>query len=209
MKDYTIRQLHECDAEKFCELIIDMYGHLDNPEWFSPMPFDIDSVKGMINNPRFYIIGLLDSDRLVGVSSLDYKCGKLIGKIDFPPDCDVAKLVEIGFNIVHSDYRGNGLMKILLDAVIWHATLLGYTWIFAKVHNDNIASYRSIESRGLTKYCSYLKPIDKVEFENLAKQLFFSKIGRANAMQILKKYNNEPQIITTYNIYIKKINSIK
>ena len=78
MKDYTIRQLHECDAEKFCELIIDMYGHLDNPEWFSPMPFYIDSVKGMINNPRFYIIGLWDSDRLVGVSSLDYKCGKLI-----------------------------------------------------------------------------------------------------------------------------------
>ena len=40
------------------------------------------------NNPRFYIIGVFDEENLCAVSSLDYKCGKLIGKVEFPKECN-------------------------------------------------------------------------------------------------------------------------
>lgn len=66
------------------------------------MPYDLENVTGMIENPRFYIIGAFINSKLAGISSLDYKCGKLIGKINFPEGCNTEKLVEIGFNIVHS-----------------------------------------------------------------------------------------------------------
>lgn len=36
----------------------------------------------MIENPRFYIVGAFIRNKLIVVSSLDYTCGKPIGKID-------------------------------------------------------------------------------------------------------------------------------
>ena len=67
-----IRQLTLEDANEFRELIIDMYSDLENLEWFSPMPSDIENVKGMIAHPRFYIIGYFEDGVLKGVGSLDY-----------------------------------------------------------------------------------------------------------------------------------------
>ena len=78
----VIRQLQTKDAKQFSKLMINMYEHLHNLEWFTPMPYDIKNVVGMIENPRFYIVGAFIRNKLIGVSSLDYKCGKLIGKID-------------------------------------------------------------------------------------------------------------------------------
>ena len=108
-----IRQLNIDDTQSFCNLIVNMYSDLENLEWFSPMPFDIESVKGMLEKPRFYIIGYFENNDLCGVGSLDYKCGKLIGKIDLPDECDTNKLVEFGFHMVGSKYRGKGIMKEL------------------------------------------------------------------------------------------------
>ena len=50
-----IRQLEKTDAKAFSALIVDMYAHLENLEWFSPMPYDKESVETMIEKPRFYI----------------------------------------------------------------------------------------------------------------------------------------------------------
>ena len=97
-----IKQLTTQNTKQFCDLILNMYSNLENLEWFSPMPFDFDNVKSMIENPRFFIVGWFENDVLCGVSSLDYKCGKLIGKVDFPKNCNTDKLVEIGFTMVHS-----------------------------------------------------------------------------------------------------------
>lgn len=106
-----IRELNENDAKQFADLIVDMYSNLENLECFTAMPYDLENVSGMIKTPRFYIIGAFVDNILVGISSLDYKCGKLIGKINFPEDCNTEKLVEVGFNIVHSGYRGRKIMQ--------------------------------------------------------------------------------------------------
>ena len=48
----------------------------------------LEYYKSIIENPRFYIIGAFENDELIAVTSIDFKCGKLIGKIDFPAECD-------------------------------------------------------------------------------------------------------------------------
>ena len=172
-----IRKLTVDDTKMFSELILDMYSNLNNLEWFSPMPFDYDNVRGMIENPRFYIIGYFDGNTLCGVGSLDYKCGKLIGKIDFPADCNVEKLVELGFHIVHSKYRGNGIMKEMVKYLLNKIKEDGLEWAFGKVHKDNFASSKSLIKNGFEIFSDYRKPVKKEDFISLSSQPFFSKTG--------------------------------
>ncbi|MBQ9791520.1 MAG: GNAT family N-acetyltransferase [Clostridia bacterium] len=201
-----IRQLRVEDTKAFCELIVDMYGHLENLEWFSPMPYDYDNVKSMIENDRFYIIGCFDGDTLCAVSSLDYKCGKLIGKIDFPKECNLDSIVEIGFNMVHSNYRGKGLMKLMVANLLDKIEIDGFMWAFSKAHKDNFASLKSLQKNGFEKRLDYQKPVKRNEFEELSSQDFFSENGKKNAKITLSKLKDtDDTIIVDYNILIKKV----
>lgn len=199
-----IKKLTKSDVNGFCDLIVDMYSHLENLEWFSPMPYDYDNVLGMIENPRFYIIGVFDGDKLIAVSSFDYKCGKLIGKINFPPDCDTTKLVEIGFTMVHSNYRGQGIMKLMVKHLLEVALKQNFKWVFGKVHINNFASSKSLMANGFTKWITYQKEVNKSDFISLSSKEFFSEIGKQNALITLKNCTGE-NIIVYYDIIIKKL----
>ena len=200
-----IRQLEKIDAKAFSALIVDMYAHLENLEWFSPMPYDEETVAEIIEKPRFYILGAFENNELCGVTSLDYKCGKLIGKIDFPPDCNTDKLVEIGFNIVHSKHRGKGIMKLLVSHLLEKIVADGFVWAFAKVHKDNFASSKSLIKNGFEIFNGYSKPVSKEEFAALSSQPFFSVEGKVKAESTLNKFKNEDEIIVDYNILTKKL----
>ena len=199
------RKLEEKDVKQFSNLIVNMYSGLENLEWFTPMPFDEENVLSMIQKPRFYILGAFEGEKLVGVSSLDYKCGKILGKIDFPIDCNTEKLVEIGFNLVHLDYRGNKIMQKLMQELIEKLKKDGYEWVFVKVHKDNIASNKSCYNLGFKVWKEYKKPVNKEDFKNLANQPFFSKVGKINAEKTLSKFENEDEIVVDYNILIRKV----
>lgn len=205
-ENLTIRKLKTKDTQKFCDLIVDMYSHLENLEWFTPMPYDYESVKSMIENPRFYIIGTFKNNTLCGVSSLDYKCGKLIGKVDFPASCNTQKLVEIGFNIVGSKYRGKGLMKTMVSYLVDKLKTDNFEWVFAKVHKDNFASSKSILNNNFYKFSSYKKAVKIKDFKALSNQPFFSKIGKENAIKTLSKYPKKAtEIVVDYDLFIKQI----
>lgn len=201
-----IKQLTNEHIEQFSNLIVDMYSNLENLEWFSPMPFDHENVKGMINHPRFYIVGYFDGDTLCAVGSLDYKCGKLIGKIDFPENCNTEKLVELGFHIVHSKYRGNGIMKKLVSHLLEKIKNDGFEWAFGKVHKDNFASSKSFVKNNFYKYCDYLKPVKIDEFKSLSNEPFFSQVGKINAEKTLSNYSDaDTEIIVNYDIWLKQL----
>ncbi len=201
-----IKELKECHAQQFADLIVDMYGHLENLEWFSPMPYDIENVKAIINNPRFYIVGYFEGDILCAVSSFDYKCGKLIGKIDFPKECNTDKLVEFGFTMVHSKYQGNGIMKKLVAFLIEKAKAEGLEWAFGKVHKDNARSFKSLMHNGFEKYNEYRKKVNIEDFKSLSSQPFFSSTGKENAKKTLSAYTDkDTEIIVDYNIFMKKL----
>jgi GNAT superfamily N-acetyltransferase len=142
---------------------------------------------------------------LVGVGSLDYKCGKLIGKIDFGSECDTSKLVELSFGIVHSGYRGKGIMKSLLSTLLEKIKNDGFEWAFAKIHKDNIASNKASMSNGLSVLCSYSKPVKKEDFIYLSSQSFFSEAGKEKAKSTLEKFKDSENIIVDYNILMKRI----
>ena len=201
-----IRQITAEDTQQFCDLIVNMYSHLENLEWFSPMPFDYESVLGMIENPRFYIVGYFENEELCGVGSLDYKCGKLIGKIDFPKECDTNKLVEIGFHIVHTQWRGRGIMKELISHLLEYASGQGLEWIFGKVHENNLASSKSLTKCGFTYFNDFKKPVKMKDFVSLSSEKFFSKVGKENALKTLRKYNKDDnEIIVNYHILCRKL----
>ena len=201
-----IRQLNTSDTQNFCNLIIDMYGHLENLEWFTPMPYDFDNVKKMIENERFYIIGYFLEGVLCGVSSLDYKCGKIADKLNFPKEVNINNLVEIGFNIVHSFYRGKGIMKEMVSFLLNKIKQDKFEWCFAKVHKDNLASSKSILNNNFNFCTNYLKPIKISDFLSLSNQPFFSKLGKQNAEKTLSNYSkDDTEIIVNYNIYVKKL----
>ena len=202
----NFRQLTVLDTQKFCDLIIDMYAHLENLEWFTPMPFDYQSVKGMIEKPRFYIIGAFEGDKLCGVSSLDYKCGKLIGVINFPAECNTDKLVEIAFTMVHSSCRGKGLMKQMINFLLEKIKNDGFEWAFSKVHQNNIASLKSLFHNNFEVFSNYTKPVNKDDFISLSSQDFFSPQGKENAIQTLSKYGlDDDKIFVDYYMLIKKL----
>ena len=199
-----IKQINTKHTQEFCNLIIDMYSHLQNLEWFTPMPFDFESVKSIIENDRFFIIGIFENNTLCAVSSLDYKCGKLIGKIDLPKDCNLNNTVEIAFNIVHSKYQGNGLMKIMVKYLLEKIYKDGYKYALSKAHKNNIASYKSLLKNDFKLYSTYKKEVDINDFKSLSNQTFFSKTGKENAKRTLTNYSNKDKnIVTDYNIYIK------
>ena len=201
-----IRQLVDKDMPQFRDLIVNMYSNLENLEWFSPMPYDEENVLGMINHPRFYIVGAFEGEKLVGVSSLDYKCGKLIGKVDFPAECDTTSLVEMAFNMVHSDYRGRGIMKAMINHLLDKIVADGFKWAFSKVHKDNFASSKSLEHNGFKIFADYKKGVDMVDFVSLSSADFFSPKGKENARVTLSKYSpDDEKIIVDYNLLIKKL----
>ena len=201
-----IRQLTTNDVPAFCGLILNMYSHLENLEWFTPMPFDEENVKTMIEKPRFYIVGCFDDDVLCGVSSLDYKCGKLTNVINFPSECDTNKLVEIAFNMVHSDYQGNGIMKTMVSYLINKIKQNGFEWAMSKAHKNNLASLKSLQKNGFEKFCDYNKQVEIDSFKDLANQPFFSKSGKENAKRTLSKYEKDAtHIVVDYDILLKKL----
>lgn len=200
-----IRQLNEKDTQDFCNLIVNMYANIENLEWFSPMPYDYENVKSIIQNPRFFVIGVFKNNSLCAVSSFDYKCGKLIGKINFPSNCNTEKLVEIGFTMVHSKFKGQGIMKKMVEYLLNKAKQDGFEWIFGKVHKDNFASSKSLLFNDFYIFDSYKKPVDKKDFISLSRQDFFSEVGKINAEKTLSKFKQENEIWVDYNILIKSL----
>ena len=85
-----IRQLNVDDTQSFCNLIVNMYSDLENLEWFSPMPYDFNNVKSMIENPRFYIIGVFMSFRtrrvifMTPLYRISYKIAIISADIQIP-----------------------------------------------------------------------------------------------------------------------------
>lgn len=199
------RQLEIKDAIDFSNLIVNMYSNLENLEWFSPMPYDFENVKSMIENPRFFILGAFKDNKLCAVNSLDYKCGKLVGKIDFPEDCNTDKLVEFGFGMVHSAFRGQGIMKQMVNKLIEKVKQDGFEWCFGKVNQNNIASLKSIIHNGFYVFNEYKKPVKKEDFIFLSSQEFFSKTGKENAKKTLEKFKDQNEIIANYYILMKKL----
>lgn len=197
------RQLSIKDTKSFAALIQNMYKHLNNLEWFSPMPFDEENVKGIIENPRFFVLGAYENDELCAVSSFDFKCGKLIGQSCMPSYCTLENTAEIGFTMVKSNFKGRGIMKQLIKELEGAALRFNKKYLFGKVHIDNLASYKSFLGCGFSEFSKYDKAVHRDEFESFLSSGLLMPSTITKAKETLKR--NADDIIVKYAILIKEI----
>ncbi len=197
------RTLKTEDAKEFSALIQNMYNNLENLEWFSPMPYDEENVRAMIENPRFFILGAFEGNELCAVSSFDFKCGKLIGQNCMPTYCTLDNTAEIGFTMVKSNFKGQGIMKRLIKELERCALTFGKQYLFGKVHIDNLASYKSFLSCGFSEFSRYSKSVQREDFEKFLPSKLLSPSTYKKAEETLKK--NAADIVVCYAILIKKL----
>ena len=197
------RKLTEEDAPQMVTLIVDMYKHLDNLEWFSPMPYDEEGVRAILTNPRFFILGAMESGKLCALSSFDFKCGKLIGQSCMPQYCSLDNTAEIGFTMVHSNYKGQGIMKMLLNKLQDFAPLFNKKYLFGKVHIDNIASYKSFTHCGWAEFSRFDKSVKREEFQSFLSSGLLKPSTLEKAKASLNKNNDD--IIVKYAILLKEL----
>ena len=115
------------------------------------------------------------------------------------------KMVEIAFTMVHSNYRGNGIMKTLVNKLIAEAKSQNFEWVFGKVHKDNFASSRSLINNAFYKHCDYKK---LVKIETIKTLLSFNVLSNKATRKIedkLKLQSNETFIQVDYQILLKKL----
>lgn len=198
-------QLGKDDYNELINLIIDMYSHIDNIEYIKILPIDKLSVQNILTNSRYYVLGAWEKKQLVAVSCLDYQCGKLLDKIDFSKYCDTKNLVEVGFTMVHSNFRGRGIMKELLQNLNMKAREGNFTHTFSEVHNYNFASIYSFLHTDYKIICKFKKEFDKSEFEYISNLECLHPNTRKMAKITLSKYNNSEKVIAPYSIVLKKI----
>ena len=197
------RQLIEEDAKEMSLLILDMYRHLENLEWFSPMPYDEKSIKEILANPRFFVLGVFENGKLCALSSFDFKCGKLIGQNCMPLYCSIDNTVEIGFTMVHSNYRGHGIMKKLLQHLEEQALHFNKKYVFGKVHIENMASYKSFIDCGWAEFSRYDKNVKRADFQSFLSSGLLKPSTLEKAKISLNKNSND--IIVKYAILLKKL----
>lgn len=193
--NFTIRELIESDCNEFSNLVKNMYFSLNNPLWFTPMPYTSEDLKEIINYQGFYIIGIFDQNKLIGISSFDYD-GKLYELVSL----DNKDTIEIAFNIVHSEYRGNGLMKTMINYLLEKGKKDGYKHFIARVHEDNKSSSKSLERLGFKLVKEYFKESKKKKFYKLIESDVLNKDASIELEKNLK--GEEEKIKIPYGIYL-------
>ena len=148
------RKISQSDAVQLSLLIKEMNDNLVDKSWFLTMESDLESVKKMIDKERFYILGAFNGEELAGITSLDYKNGKLPEKYEFPDWCNISEMVEVAFTIVALKYRGQGLMFKLLQEIEKIAIDQGFKFACCTVHNDNYPSKKNLIKDGFEYYKS-------------------------------------------------------
>lgn len=120
---------------------------LVNPEWYIPMSeynvthlFDGDS--------GFIVYGALVDGMLAGVTLIDTEQSEFCDLCDAIGLPDSAKIGELGACMVLPEYRGKNLMYLMNSQLISKAAELGFDYLVASAHPDNVASNTSLKKVG-------------------------------------------------------------
>ncbi len=142
-----IQQLSHNHLKDLKQIIDIALKNITNPKWFIPLdPSNIDNIFDL-NICNIY--GIFDNDKLLAISGLfwdesDYQDIKQLLNIQN------AKVAEIAECITIPQARGNNYMLKLNQLLVQKAKELGYQYLIATAHPDNIASNKSLQNLGMT-----------------------------------------------------------
>lgn len=201
----TIRELTENDAKVFGNLIIDMYQHIDDIEGFVPIPYDNLNIRCMLTNSRYYFLGAFEDNMLIGVACLDYLCSELLEEIGLQERFKFEKIIELNFVVVHSDYRGKGVMRELYKHVLAKANSEHFSIIFGKANKFNFATISSYLHSEFSRLFDYEQKINKEDFKFIANSSFLKPHAKYSALNTLKRFEHQKFITLKFSILIKHL----
>lgn len=143
-----IRKGTQADTENFIELLQFTWKRMDHPDWL--YLDDPSEVREMMSNGTMKLWVAMDGERLAaafdilipGLDSFNY--GYDLG---FSKEA-LLRTVNMDTIVVHPDYRGQGLQRLLMkEAELW-AVAQGYQTLMCTVHPDNSFSLNNMLKLG-------------------------------------------------------------
>ena len=200
-----IRELTEYDAKLFGDLIIDMYQHTNDIEGFVPIPYDNLNIRCMLTNSRYYFLGAFEGELLIGIACLDYLCSDLLDEIGLQKRFQFEKIIELNFVVVHSNFRGKGIMKELYKNILEKVNAEHFSIIFGKANKFNFATISSYLHSEFSRLFDYEQKINKEDFKFIANSNFLKAHAKYSALNTLKRFEHEKFITLKYSILIKHL----
>ncbi len=161
-----IQQLSNKHLESLKQIINIALKNIQDPNWF--IPLDPDNIDKIFDLNICAIYGIFDNDKLLAISGLfwdesDYH--------DIKKTLNISdkKVVEIAECITLPEARGNNYMLTLNKLLLQKAKEMGYQYIIATAHPDNIASNKSLTKLGMTtsnqilRYDKYLRNVYSIK----------------------------------------------
>jgi ribosomal protein S18 acetylase RimI-like enzyme len=141
----TIRNLEPQDAQDFKNLRI--YAMNESPRAFGSSVIDeeqrsIESIKTMFSSQPSFTLGVFDADKLIGLARCE--CSN---RLKTKHKADIFSV------FIHSDYRGQGLSRRLLEQLILQAkTIDGLETLLLAVSKHNAPALTLYQSLGFLEW---------------------------------------------------------
>ena len=143
-----IRRGTQEDTESFIDLLQCAWKQMKNPEWL--YLDDPEEVRAMMRDGTMKLWVAMDDGRMAaafdilipGLDSFNYGYD-----LEFS-EAELLQTVNMDTIVVHPDYRGQGLQRILMkEAELW-AVEQGYQTMMCTVHPDNCFSLNNMLKLG-------------------------------------------------------------
>jgi len=156
----TVEILDGKSLKKIVELEKNIVENLPSRDLFQD---DTDDLILDFLGRRGLAYGVINEDNLIACSALYFpgEREENLG-IDIGLEEDLQTVVHLETIMVHPDYRGNGLQKILAEILIKEAKNRGFKHVLATVSPKNTVSYTNFEKLGFKKITTKIKFGDKL-----------------------------------------------
>lgn len=141
-----IKKLEKSCHEEFKYLIKIVVENLPKKEWLiTPTNEELENI---FENERIDYWGVFDNGKLVAISSLSFdktdffEIVKLLG-------LEQNKVAEIAECMTLQEARGNNYMFKINNVLVKRAKEMGFEYLIATAHPDNIASNSSLKKLGM------------------------------------------------------------
>ena len=134
----TIRRLTPSDKESFFSLSKTVVDALENKDFLIPMTEEEASVTFHADSEDI-VLGAFDGNRLVATLGLFHDIRDYAEEL--PDNFLALNGAEIGEAMVRPDFRRNGLMNQLVEALQAHIQNSSLDYLLATAHPDNVSNH--------------------------------------------------------------------
>lgn len=145
--ELVYKKIEKDDKEQLLNLIGVVLKGLTNPDFF--IPYDQWELDNMFDEVNYACLrGAYDGNKLVAMGQL-YISQNMLTELKKELGLNEYKVCELGGNLVLPEYRRQGIATNLELLNLNLAKELGFDYIVATVHPDNIGSRKALEKAGL------------------------------------------------------------